>query len=68
MKQTQLWLARKVILKWKPLVSGCGSVGRAVTSYTRDPQFKSSHRQILFTFMCIKKHTEKIKEAENRPI
>ena len=25
--------------------SGCGSVGRAVASDTRDPRFKSSHRQ-----------------------
>ena len=27
--------------------SGCGSVGRAVTANTRDPQFESSHRQIF---------------------
>ena len=27
--------------------SGCGSVGRAVASDTRGPQFKSSHRQNL---------------------
>ena len=27
------------------LGSGCGSVGRAVASDTRDPRFKSSHRQ-----------------------
>ena len=25
--------------------SGCGSVGRAVASYTRDIQFKFSHQQ-----------------------
>ena len=25
--------------------SGCGAVGRAVASYTRDPQFESSHWQ-----------------------
>ena len=25
--------------------SGCGSVGRAVTSDTRGPRFKSSHKQ-----------------------
>ena len=27
--------------------SGCGSVGRPVASHTRDPWFKSSHRQIF---------------------
>ena len=32
----------------------CGSVGRAVASYIRDPQFGSSHRQILFTLNYIK--------------
>ena len=29
------------------LASGCGSVGLSVASYTRGPQFESSHRQIL---------------------
>ena len=33
----------------KQLGSGCGSVGRAVASDTRDPRFESSHQQILFT-------------------
>ena len=28
--------------------SGCGSVGRAVSSDTRGPRFKSSHRQNLY--------------------
>ena len=28
--------------------AGCGSVGRAVTSNTRDPRFESSHRQHLY--------------------
>ena len=27
--------------------SGCGSVGRAVTSHTRGPRFESRHRQIF---------------------
>ena len=27
------------------LCSGCGSIGRAAASNTRDPQFKSRHRQ-----------------------
>ena len=33
-------------MKWG---SGCGSVGRAVASNTRDPMFKSQHRQ---NFIC----------------
>ena len=32
--------------------SGCGSVGRAVASDTRGPQFKSSHRQNLLN-ICL---------------
>ena len=44
----------------------CDSVGRAVTSDTRVPQFKSSHRQILLTINCIKsvpiQETKKEKE------
>ena len=38
--------------------SGCGSVGRAVASNTRGPQFKSSLRQTLYhllTVNCIEK-------------
>ena len=31
---------KEIILK---LDSGCGAVGRAVASYTRDPRFKSKH-------------------------
>ena len=34
-------------------VSGCGSVGRAVASDTRDLQFESSHCHILFIMRCI---------------
>ena len=38
------------------LGSGCGSVGRAVASYTRRPQFESSHHQDflmnIFTVNC----------------
>ena len=41
--------------------SGCGSVGRAVTSNTRDPRFESRLRQTLFTFNCIEKTTIKKK-------
>ena len=28
--------------------SGCGNVGRAVTSITKDPGFESSHRQKIY--------------------
>ena len=38
--------------------SGCGSVGRAVESNTRDTRFDSSHRQNfinLFTIKCIER-------------
>ena len=30
--------------------SGCGSVGRAVASDTRDPRFESNHLHITFIF------------------
>ena len=30
--------------------SGCGTIGRAVASNIRDPWFKPSHWQILYTF------------------
>ena len=32
---------------------GCGSVGRAVASNTKDLQFESSHWPILCTINCI---------------
>ena len=35
--------------------SGCGSVGRAVASYTRDPQIKSRHGQ-NFTYQLCNNH------------
>ena len=48
--------------------SGCGSVGRAVTSNTRGPRFESSHRQkfinieqLLYTVNCVMKR-QKIKK------
>ena len=47
--------------------SGCGSVGRAVASDTRDPQFESSHWQTfiknLFIVNCAEK-TKKVKKKE----
>ena len=56
------------------LGSGCGSVGRAVASNTRGPQFESSHRQKnylyikhLFTVNCDWKDENKEKEAGNGP-
>ena len=33
--------------------SGCGSVGRAVSSNARDPWFESISEQILFDIKCI---------------
>ena len=51
----------KQINKLEPKGSGCGSVGRAVTSDTRGPRFKSSHWQKciniehLFTVNCVLK-------------
>ena len=50
--------------------SGCGSVGRAVSSDTRGPWFESSHRQKciyiehLFTVNCV---FEKTKIKKKRP-
>ena len=41
--------------KSKKLGSGCGSVGRAVASDTRDPHFKSNHQlNLIYTIKCIK--------------
>ena len=31
--------------------TGCGSVGSAVASYTRSPQFESSRRQTYITYI-----------------
>ena len=47
---------------------GCGAVGRAVASDTRDPQFDSRHRHcnnsIVFFCHC---YPEKTKNKEKRP-
>ena len=60
--------------KWETMGSGCGSVGRAVVSDARGPQFKSSHQPnlywtfiYLFTINCIEK-TKINKEAGNGPL
>ena len=47
--------------------SGCGSVGWAVASDTRDPQFESRHRQ-NFIYQLYDRKGEKEKEAGNDPI
>ena len=36
---------KEVGLKWIQTGPGCGAVGRAVASNTRDPWFESRHRQ-----------------------
>ena len=49
--------------------SGCGSVGRAVASDTRDTQFESSHWQTFIEHLlavdCVEKTKIKKKEAGN---
>ena len=51
--------------------SGCGSVGRAVTSNTRSPQFESSQRQTftqnIFYCQLYWKDENKEKEAGKGP-
>ena len=41
--------------------SGCGSVGSADTSDTRDPRFESRYLKILFAINYIKSFFEKTK-------
>ena len=36
--------------------SGCGAVGRAVASNTRDPQFESSHGKFIYYQLYKKMH------------
>ena len=51
--------------------SGCGAVGREVTSDTRGPRFESSHRQLLLNIYLLltvcRKDENKEKEAGNGP-
>ena len=51
------------------LGSGCGSVGRAVASDTRGPQFESSHRRTFIKniYLPIVNCTEKTKIKKKRP-
>ena len=66
----------KIINKLKLflMVSGCGSVGRAVASDARGPQFKSSYWQTfisdiyLFTVNSIEKTKIKIKIGHDWPM
>ena len=48
--------------------SGCGSIGRAVASNTRDPRFEFSHQQTfiehLFTVNCVEKTKIKKKRSD----
>ena len=44
--------------------SGCGSVGRAVASDTRDPQFETRHRQ-NFIYQLYNRKEKNKKEARN---
>ena len=50
-----------------PLGSGCGSVGRAVASNTRDLSFKSRNRQNIIYQLYNRKDENKVKEAGNGP-
>ena len=54
-------------LKIESINSGCGSVGRAVASDTRDPQFESGHWQNFIYPMYNRKDKNKEKEAGNGP-
>ena len=55
----------------KTIFSGCGAVGKAIASNTRDSQFESSQRQyyLLSTIKnCFEKTKIKKKEAGKWPI
>ena len=59
-----------MIKTFKKLVSGCGSVDRAVASYSRGPQFESSHWQhfiLNMNFQLYWKDENIEKEAGNGP-
>ena len=70
-KRTTIGAVNKLILS---VGSGCGSVGRAVASNTRGPQFESSHQQkfiyilnICFLSTVCWKDENKEKAAGNGP-
>ena len=56
------------ILRMKAMGSGGGSVGRAVASDTRDPQFKSQHLQNFIYQLYIKKEKTKIEKKRLRMV
>ena len=57
----------RVDLRSLDMGSGCGSVGRAVDSDTRDPRFDSSHRQNFIEHLFIINCIEKTKINKKRP-
>ena len=61
----KFWNDMLSLLDFGRLRSGCGSVSRAVTSDTRDPRFKSRHRQNFIYQLYITKYKNKEKEAGN---
>ena len=67
---SETWFGRHIHILLN-LGSGCGSVGRAVTSDTRDPRFEPCHRRnFVYQFICQlynRKDENKEKEAGNGP-
>ena len=66
----QLTKAKSIERTQRKNASGCGSVGRAVASDTRGPQFESSHRQknyLYRTFVYCQLCFEKTKIEKKRP-
>ena len=49
------------------VASGCGSVGRAIASDTRDPQFKSINWLSFIYQLYIRKEENEEKKARNGP-
>ena len=43
-----------ILKQYNLLDSGCGAVGRAVNSDTKDPRFKSSHLLLTVIKLCLK--------------
>ena len=55
-------------IKISELGSGCGAVGRAIASNTRDPQFESSHRLYYLLSILLKNCIEKTKIKKKRSV
>ena len=47
-KKLSRYFLTTLTLKWGGVGGGCGSVGRAVASNTRGPQFESCHWQKIY--------------------